>query len=191
MWSDSCGCSGHGDHGDHGGDHGNEGGDECRGEMRPQTYEEMKIGLMMMCSKCMTMMNDIGMHMDQGDMDGACAAGGPIEKFTAGVDCPAAEFDSLGFTNGDELITFEKLGPQYACMCDLMPLIGPGTSATCGGVDKFMAGDCTADGMKNMGMTKCEVDTSDDEPCPEDKESYYTKEEMRDLIIMMHQLSCS
>jgi hypothetical protein len=54
-----------------------------------------------------------------------------------------------------------------------------------------MAGDCTADGIKDMGMNNCEVETSDDEPCPEDKTTYFTKEGMRDLIIMMHQLSCS
>lgn len=182
-------CGGHGDGGEH---H----GDGCPEEYRTTvTHKMAKAQFKAMCSKCLGMVTDIAMNM-MSDMEATCD--GPVKDFEAGVDCPPAEFDMLGFDNNGEPLTHAGMVESYACQCTIFPVMFDTAGSTCDDIKAYDDSSCDAGGIAAIGMSECDCEcTTDacdgpeecnggpDGGCPEGKATPYTKESMREQLVMM------
>jgi hypothetical protein len=159
------------------------------------TYDMFVAMVKMPCHPCVKLVNEIQGQMStdtstwHSDSASLCGADGPVKKF--GTDCPADEFDSMGFTNGDEALTHTGMSGMYACQCDLLPLMMMTSGVTCQHLADFMDGDCTGESMASMGMQQCDCDCDtecDCDNCPAEHSSLYTKEVMVEQLKWIHGL---
>jgi SUMO ligase MMS21 Smc5/6 complex component len=123
------------------------------------------------------------------DDTGLCGANGPVAKFK--TDCPAADFDSFGMNNNGDPMTHAGTSDMYTCDCDLRPMMDSSLTTTCAHITTFMDGDCTAEGIKKMGMFECtcDCDVCDCDNCPAESREDYTKEKLATQLKMMHGLA--
>jgi hypothetical protein len=176
-------CGGHGDGGD---------GDCIRAKL---THKMAKAQFKAMCSKCLGMVMDISMNL-MSDMEATCD--GPVKDFEAGVDCPPDEFDMLGFDNNGEPLTHAGQVESYDCMCTIFPVMFDAAGSTCDDIKAYDDSSCDAGGIAGIGMNECDCEcTTDacdgpeecnggpDGGCPEGKATPYTKESMREQLVMM------
>jgi hypothetical protein len=179
-------CGGHGDGGDQ------HGGDCVRAKL---THKMAKAQFKAMCSKCLGMVMDISMNL-MSDMEATCD--GPVKDFEAGVDCPPDEFDMLGFDNNGEPLTHAGQVESYDCMCTIFPVMFDAAGSTCDDIKAYDDSSCDAGGIAGIGMNECDCEcTTDacdgpeecnggpDGGCPEGKATPYTKESMREQLVMM------
>jgi hypothetical protein len=171
--------------------------DGCDGVKSNHDYDKTKQMMLMSCGKCMPLVQDA--QAQQNNNTALCATGGARDTFKA--DCPKSEFDLLGMDMNGVPATKEMMNAMYGCMCDLQPLMNranerdaqgnPTNPATCAEVTAFENGDCSAEGMKRMGMFNCAVETSEGQECPEAQRSDYTVAGMASQIKQMFGLTCS
>jgi hypothetical protein len=132
------------------------------------------------------------------DDGSACDAGAPLEDLLGGA-CPAEQFNALGLTDGDdgqgEPITYESWTASMVCMCDVTGFFQPMENTdlpkpTCATIADFQSGPCTDEGLAELGMVNCAVETADGEDCPEDQASPTTKDDVAATVALMYSLSC-